>query len=45
MPIGRDNTGCKYYSSFAPGKVTLTAVYYKKSDASFTNNRAEAVCD
>lgn len=45
MPIGKDSGGCKYYTSFAPGKVTLTAAYYRKADGTFTNNRVEAVCD
>jgi hypothetical protein len=45
MPIGKDNTGCQYYTSFATGKVTLTAVYYKQANGTFTNDRAGAVCN
>ena len=44
MPIGRDSGGCPYYTSFAPGRVTLTAVYYRRRDGSFTNARNEADC-
>ena len=44
MPIGKDSGGCPYYTSFAPGKVTLTTVYYRKPDGSFTNSRNEADC-
>lgn len=45
MPIGKDSTGCQYYTSFAPGKVTLTAVFYRRADGSFTNSRTDAKCD
>jgi len=44
MPIGRDSGGCRYYTSFAPGKVTLTSVYYRKRNGGFTNSRSEANC-
>jgi hypothetical protein len=44
MPLGKDNDGCTYYNSFAPGKVTLTAVYYKKPDGGYTNLQSEADC-
>lgn len=45
MPMGKDAGGCHYYSSFSPGKVTLSALYYRRADGTFTNNKAEAVCN
>lgn len=44
-PIGKDETGCTYYNSFAPGQLTIMALYYRKADGSFTNLRNEADCD
>ncbi len=42
--LGKDKTGCNYYNSLAPGMVTLTVIYYRKADGSFTNIKSQADC-
>lgn len=43
-PVDKDSSGCQRYTPWSAKHPVTTAIYYRKSDGSFTLNPAEAAC-
>lgn len=40
-----DADGCQAYRRFAPGRLTVQVIYYRKANGRFTVNKSEADCE
>jgi hypothetical protein len=44
VPLGDDEGGCRMYRPDSDTLATLTVIYYRRPDGSFTTDRREAEC-
>ena len=44
VPVSRSAEGCQQYSAWSATKATLTVIYYRRADGSFTMLKEEAAC-